>query len=582
MSTRRYVLPRALAVAGAVVLFAGTGAVAAQSTDDPPTDQLSGGPVPGELSPLSVEGPTGDVGGSPDGTDPGVETPRDPGVAHDADGVTYPEGGPSGLYQAIVDKQQKLEANPDNPGLQNALNRLRRNLERSLARRGIDIEPAAGDGAGDTMDIAGTVPEDTPPEGGADTPTDTPPDPSVAHDAEGNPYPTGGPSGLYQAIVDKQQKLESDPTNPGLTNALNRLRRNLERSLAVRGIDMEPPAAGDDAGDTMNVAEAGPDDTLPEGGSDTPTDSLPDPSVAHDAEGNPYPTGGPSGLYQAIVDKQQKLESDPTNPGLSNALNKLRRNLERSLAKRGIEMEPLTAEEGGNTEGADTGGGDVAALAEGSGDGGDTAGAGDAPADTPPDPNVAHDADGNPYASGGPKGLYNAIVDKQQKVEAPVEGPDGTLTTAETDGGKGLKNALGRLRRNLERFLAKRGLTGDDAGPDGVGDATTDPGTGEVTTASDTGTTELASRTRGNSWRSGGGGALPKANRPHRPIKPEKVVRPERPVKPERPDKPQKVERPQRPDKVARVERPQRPDKPDRPNKPEKPEKPDKPERRGR
>ena len=156
-----------------------------------------------------------------------LETPDAPGnpdnVAVDVDGTPYPEGGPADLYEAIEDKQDKLDTNPEHKGHENALSRLRRNLERALSEIGI------GDDAPDTPDTLDT------PEGIEDPEN---PD-NVAVDAEGTPYPQGGPAGLYTAIADKQAKLLADPNNPGLNNALSRLRGNLEKQLDKRGISMD-------------------------------------------------------------------------------------------------------------------------------------------------------------------------------------------------------------------------------------------------------------------------------------------------------------------------------------------------------
>lgn len=142
---------------------------------------------------------------------------------------------------------------------------------------------------------------------------------NVAVDVDGVPYPEGGPEDLYDAIEDKQEKLNNDPEQQGLENALSRLRRNLERVLEGVGIGADTP----DTPDTPN---------------DIVDPENPD-NVAVDAGGNPYPEGGPAGLYRAIEDKQAKLLLDPDNPGLNNALNKLRNNLEKQLEKRNIPMD---------------------------------------------------------------------------------------------------------------------------------------------------------------------------------------------------------------------------------------------------
>ena len=181
-------------------------------------------------------------------------------IALDNDGNAYPEGGPAGLYNAIIDKQAKLGMMVDaegnvtyegtNPGHQVALARLRTNLERKLNKDGLldetpDIEP---------------LPEDIPEVGGLDEEIDPLPTvpvlpEDVALDNEGNAYPEGGPGGLYNAIIDKQTKLGMtvdaegnvtyEGTNPGHQTALARLRTNLERKLNKDGLLDETPEVPD-------------------------------------------------------------------------------------------------------------------------------------------------------------------------------------------------------------------------------------------------------------------------------------------------------------------------------------------------
>jgi hypothetical protein len=123
-------------------------------------------------------------------------------------------------------------------------------------------------------------------------------------------------------------------------------------------------------------------------------------------------------------------------------------------------------------------------------------------ADTTVDPaTVATDADGNPYPSGGPSGLYQAIVDKQEKT---AEGSD-------HPGQSGLLNALGRLRANMERM---------------VGADTPD----SVDTADSTDTADAPTR-------------VSSLDRPHG------VDRIDHPAHPDRPDRPNRPERPDRPER---------------------------------
>jgi hypothetical protein len=123
-------------------------------------------------------------------------------------------------------------------------------------------------------------------------------------------------------------------------------------------------------------------------------------------------------------------------------------------------------------------------------------------ADTTVDPaTVATDADGNPYPSGGPSGLYQAIVDKQEKT---AEGSD-------HPGQSGLLNALGRLRANMERM---------------VGADTPD----SVDTADSTDTADAPTR-------------VSSLDRPHG------VERIDHPAHPDRPDRPNRPERPDRPER---------------------------------
>jgi hypothetical protein len=120
-----------------------------------------------------VETPEGD--GLPGEIPEGGELPGDTeplptlpeGIALDNDGNAYPEGGPAGLYNAITDKQQKLgmedvydaDGNLEsvayegtNSGQQNALSRLRANLERKLKKLGLFDETPEVPDTGDLGD----------------------------------------------------------------------------------------------------------------------------------------------------------------------------------------------------------------------------------------------------------------------------------------------------------------------------------------------------------------------------------------------------------------------------------------------
>jgi hypothetical protein len=217
---------------------------------------------------------------------------------------------------------------------------------------------------------------------------------------------------------------------------------------------------------------------------------------------------------------------------------------------------------------------------------------------------VALDNDGNAYPEGGPAGLYNAIVDKQQKV-----GMEGTFNTegnlegvAYSGGNQGQQNALSRLRTNLERKLRKLGLLEEaptdvpDEMPGDIvdnGDLDDAPATPEISAATslDTDTQRLAVDRGAKAEKVAKVEKAAKPTRVERVEKPQKITRLEKPQRPEkvnrvekpqRPEKVTRVEKPQKPEKVARVEKPQRPQKPEKPAKPAKPEKPQKPERPGR
>ena len=343
-------------------------------------------------------------------------------------------------------------------------------------------------------------------------------------------------------------------------------------------------------------------------------------NVARDADGYEYPEGGPGGLYRSIADKQAKsgetvkydTEGNPTvTPGGGNhghqvALEKQRRNMERKLDKEGIEYgapeiepEPLP----------DT---DLAAAGEEPGDPGievpeqegDLA---EAEVQLPELTGeelsrLAHDADGDAYPEGGPKGLYGAIEDKQNKLNEKVEyvdvvESDGTETRTKqvtNDGSNsGLKNSLARLRENLERKLRKAGLFGEDGIPD------TQP-VDDVTTQ----TATLDSRSKGKSGKEDKVGTSSKPQKQERvastdksgrldradlfeagiargkPARVDKLQKPEKAQRVEKPQKPvkvQRVEKPQKPVKITRVERPTRPEKFAKPEKPSKPDKPGRP-----
>jgi len=316
-------------------------------------------------------------------------------------------------------------------------------------------------------------------------------------------------------------------------------------------------------------------------------------------DGPAYEGEGPAGLYNAIIDKQQKLgmtvtydvDGNPievnyegSNHGHQTALARLRENLERKLDKLDDgaeipEVEPLPEE--------------VAALSE----------IPEVPEEGPADElelqpalpeGVALDNDGNAYPEGGPAGLYNAITDKQQKLGMEgVYDVDGNLESVAYQGSNtGLKTSLARLRENLERKLKKLGWI-DDAPevPDtgGLGDT---PAVEELAVAAELGVSKRsvkASRARiDRSQKLEKSVKLEKATRAEKAVRVEKASKPVRAERVERPQKPAKVtrvERPQRPEKISRVEKPQRPEKISRvekPQRPQKPQKPEKPERPGR
>lgn len=315
--------------------------------------------------------------------------------------------------------------------------------------------------------------------------------------------------------------------------------------------------------------------------------SLPE-GVALDNDGNAYPPGGPAGLYNAIIDKQQKLgmtgvydadgnlESiiyEGSNNGQQTALSRLRENLERKLNKQGLlddgtevpDVEPLPVETDGLAEIAE-------ALEQGPAN------------ELEPLPalpeGVALDNDGNPYSEGGPAGLYNAIVDKQQKLGMEgVYDADANLESVTYEGSNsGHQTALARLRENLERKLKKLGLF-DDAPevPDTVNAGDT-PAVEELAVSAELGISKQAVKaTRAKIDRSNKPEKLVKLEKEPRVEKVERVEKISKPVRIERVERPQKparvnrVERPQRPQKVTRIEKPQRPEKPQKPAKPERP-----------
>jgi hypothetical protein len=321
--------------------------------------------------------------------------------------------------------------------------------------------------------------------------------------------------------------------------------------------------------------------------------------VARDAEGYAYPEGGPSGLYRSIADKQDKwgetVDVDDqgnrtVNPGDGNhghqvALEKQRRNLERKLNKEGIEFgAPDEDVEIQPVDDVSTTGGDEQGIAKMElfeGEGGE-------PEIELPEltgeelSRLAHDVDGEPYPEGGPKGLYKAIVDKQDKLGERVEIDEAEdVKTVEQDGSGngGLGNALGRLRANLERKLDKLGLLEDK--PDTLPEGDLD-GIEAVT---------LGVKERGKSGKTERVVITGKSQKPARASKVEKVQKVDKPQRVEKaarierfqkPEKVTRVEKPEKPVKVSRVQRPEKVErfsKPEKPQKPQKPEKPGKPER---
>ena len=327
------------------------------------------------------------------------------------------------------------------------------------------------------------------------------------------------------------------------------------QDLDIDVVVVETPSAGQLPSEIPDVGQ------LPE--EIEPLPVLPG-DVALDSEGNAYPDGGPAGLYNAIVDKQQKLGMtvdadgivtyEGSNPGHQTALARLRENLERKLNKEGLlDDAPST---------------------------------GQLPSEIPdvgqsPDENVeplpvlpkdvALDSEGNAYEEGGPAGLYNAITDKQQKLGMTVDA-DGNVTYEGSNPGH--QTALARLRENLERKLKKLGLFDDTPTVEGLA---TSSELGIASNRARTGKTKID-----RSKKPEQSAKLEKVTRVAKVEKVEKVSKPARVERVERPQKPTKisrVERPQRPEKISRVEKPQRPEKPQKPQKPQKPEKPERPGR---
>jgi hypothetical protein len=361
--------------------------------------------------------------------------------------------------------------------------------------------------------------------------------------------------------------------------------------LDVDIVLLETPGTGETLpGDIPEVGE------LPEEVEPLPT--LPE-GIALDNDGNAYPEGGPAGLYNAIVDKQQKLGMtgiydlegnlveviyEAGNHGQQNALSRLRANLERKLNKHGQlddvteapEIEPLPE--------------DLVELAE----------IPEALEEVPVDElepvaalpeGVALDKDGNAYPEGGPAGLYKAITDKQQKVgmEGVYDG-DGSLVDVTYEGGNtGQQNALSRLRANLERKLKKLGLFDETPEVPDTGDLVDAPVVEELAISAELGistqSVKVSKAKVEKSQKPEKAAKLEKVTKIERVEKTTKPVRLERVERPQKPTKVTRVERPQRPEKIARVEKPQRPEKiarVEKPQRPEKPQKPVKPERPGR
>ncbi|MEA1889798.1 MAG: hypothetical protein U9N50_08480 [Pseudomonadota bacterium] len=202
--------------------------------------------------------------------------------------------------------------------------------------------------------------------------------------------------------------------------------------------------------------------------------------------------------------------------------------------------------------------------------------------------------DGDAYAGVGPAGLYNAILDKQQKLGMTVTyDAAGYPVDVNYEGSNhGHQTALARLRENLERKLNKL----DDGAevpeveplPEEVGGTAVE----ELAVAAELGVSKRsvkAAKARiDKSQKLEKSVKLEKATRVEKTVRIEKASKPIRAERVERPQKPTKVtrvERPQRPEKISRVEKPQRPEKISRvekPQRPQKPQKPEKPQRPGR
>jgi len=291
-----------------------------------------------------------------------------------------------------------------------------------------------------------------------------------------------------------------------------------------------PEVINDGSGDTVDVTDSGNDGI--DGVADIQNgDMMDEPlviddTVAHDVDGVDYPLGGPPGLYNAIVDKQLKTASNPDKPGWQNALNRLRRNLERKLAKLGI------------------GGEEAPDGMEG---------------ETPIDADIVTDETG---------GDADDLDDGRDTTESTT---DSMASESDLDDGRD------STETTTDSMASESDL---DDGRDTT-ESMTDAAASEsaATAAARSNSARKSSDVRLEKSRGLKGKKVAKVENTARIDKVERAQRLERPAKP---NKPTRAERPSKPEKIARVQRPDRPTRPNKPEKPLRPQKPEKPNRPGK
>ncbi|MDH3375572.1 MAG: hypothetical protein OEQ39_01210 [Gammaproteobacteria bacterium] len=501
-----------------------------------------------------MDGTDGLDGAAMDGDMDITELPElDTSVAQDADGVVYPQGGPSGLYVAIADKQAKTESSPSNFGLSNALDKLRRNLERALTKLGI-----GDDGVADTMDDT-DEPHDTLDEDGETTENDGRVELAAAEEDDGRGEidgdemngrdgtdgtgETDSMDGTDETGEAGDGEVVGDAEREQLIDTLTRSNQDDTEDLEMQIAALDEQIAGLDPlldADEIAMLELDKADLQMQ----IDATGIVDPALVETV----------NALSDEQVGAMNKSFHNVNANGFADYMevgaDELQQVIDAGLTEK--EIKPWTKayeEQAKFTQ--------LALMFEARGD--------------------ADKAEllGQKGEMQKEKFLNKAGIDPlQEPIAADDDGIGGTDgRTDGTDGGDG---------------------TDGTDGTDGMEDGTVDD-TGETvvvanaadtqdvalekTAKADVATTKRSVDVRSDRIDRKSDRAERIDRKPERVERVERIERVERVERPDKPARAERVERPSKPERITRVERPSRPDKPSKPDRPSKPEKPQKPDR---